>query len=66
MRNASIYQLQELILGLLLVVKNVASDINHLDHGSFLVVEPNEICDLKLYILGFCLLDNFINLDSNL
>jgi len=65
MRYASIYQLQELVLGLLLIVKNVAGDVDHLDHSSFLVVEPTEISDFKLDVFGFRLLDDFIDLDAN-
>jgi len=63
--NASIYHLQKLVLGLLLIVENVTGDVNHLNHGSGLVVEPNEICDLKLNVLGVLLLDYFIVMDSN-
>ena len=64
MRYASIYQLQELVLGLLLIVKNVTGDVDHLDHSSFLVIEPDKISDFKLDVFGFRLLDDFIDLDA--
>ena len=46
-------------------MKNVASNVNHLNHGSGLVVESNEICDLKLNVFVVFLLGNFIDMDSN-
>ena len=66
MRNTSIYQLQELILVFLLIVKNVSSNVNHLDHGSFLVVESNEIGNFNLDVFGICLIDHLVDLDANL
>lgn len=49
----------------MLIVKNVAGDVDHLDHSSFLVVEPDEISDFKLDVFGFRLLDDFIDLDAD-
>ena len=53
-------------MGLLLVVEDVSGDVYHLNHCSGLIVETNEISDLKLDILCVFLLDDFVDMDSNL
>ena len=45
-------------------MKNVSSDVNDLNHGSFLVIETNEVLYLKLNVLGTLVFNHLESLNS--
>ena len=64
MGNTGIYHGKDIVLPLLLVVKNVTGDVDDLNHGPCLVVVTNEVFDFKLYVLSILILDYLENKNS--